>query len=148
MQIEMEKVTPETWESDLEIGIAEIDAQHRNLFRLLSVLRQSTSEVYSFPAAFEALGQLSDETEIHFAVEESLMRMMGYPYTNEHIAEHRRLRDQLNEFRHLAMDCDISGELADFIQSWLVDHVNKSDRRYVDHLLASRIDPTAGPDAV
>ena len=145
MHTEMENVTPETWESDLEIGIAEIDAQHRNLFRLLSVLRQSTSEVYSFPAAFEALGQLSDETEIHFAVEESLMRMLGYPYMNEHIAEHRRLRDQLNEFRHLAMDCDISGELADFIQSWLVDHVNKSDRRYVEHFLAARIDPKAGP---
>jgi hemerythrin len=143
----MDKVTPETWESDLEIGIAEIDAQHRNLFRLLSILRESTSEVYSFPAAFEALGRLSDETEIHFAVEESLMRMFDYPYTKEHIAEHRRLRDQLNEFRHLAMDCDISDELADFIQSWLVDHVNKSDRLYVDHFLKSRVNPKAKPDS-
>ena len=143
----MVNVTPETWEKDLEIGIAEIDAQHRSLFRLLSKLRQSTADIYSFPAAFEALARLSDETEIHFAVEESLMRMMRYPFTAEHIAEHQRLRDQLNEFRHLAMDCDISGELADFIQSWLVDHVNNSDRRYVDHLLAGRVDPSAGPES-
>jgi hemerythrin len=36
-------------------------------------------------------------------------------------------------------------ELSDFIKAWLIDHISKVDREYVNHFLAARIDPTAGP---
>ena len=65
----------------LDIGIAEIDAQHRQLHALLERLKQSTDKRYGF-AADAILAELVIQTRIHFAVEESLMRLLSFPETD------------------------------------------------------------------
>jgi hemerythrin-like metal-binding protein len=72
----------------LEIGIAEIDSQHRQLQALLDRLRQSTDKRYGF-AADAILAELLVQTRIHFAVEESLMRLLSFPDAEAHVEEHR-----------------------------------------------------------
>jgi hypothetical protein len=63
------------------------------------------------------LDELSIETRIHFAVEESLMRMLSFPDVEAHVAEHLTLRDQLERFRKRAQDFEVADDLAAFIQS-------------------------------
>lgn len=134
-----------THESDeFEIGIAEIDLQHRQLGHLLERLRESTEKQYGY-AANAILGELTIQTRIHFAVEESLMRLLSFPGTAAHIAEHRRLTEQLEKFRMRAQDFDISDGLSGFIQTWLIDHVNHFDRQFVAHFLSKGVNPQAVP---
>ena len=128
----------------LDIGIAEIDAQHRQLQALLERLKQSTDKRYAF-AADAILGELVIQTRIHFAVEESLMRLLSFPDTEAHVEEHRRLTEQLEKLRRRAQDFEVADGLAAFIQTWLVDHVNDFDREFVGHFLARGIDPHASP---
>jgi hemerythrin len=128
-----------------EIGIAEIDAQHRRLFDLLNQLRSWSGKGYEYAATIDTLNELAEYTHTHFAVEESLMRMLRYPDITAHMAEHDRLRQKLEEFRHRVLKEGSRIELSDFIQAWLIDHISKVDRKYVDHFLAARIDPTAAP---
>jgi hemerythrin len=125
------------------IGIAEIDAQHRQLLSILALLEQNSGEGYSFAAARDALSQLTSYAAVHFAIEESLMRMHRYPDLANHIREHQRLRTQLAEFQQRLLDADIATQLHKFIESWLVNHIDVTDRKYVPHLLSSKIDPTA-----
>jgi len=130
--------------NEFEIGIAEIDLQHRQLGHLLERLKESTEKQYGF-AANAILAELAIETRIHFAVEESLMRLLSYPGAEAHIAEHRRLTEQLEKFRKRAQDFDISDGLSGFIQTWLIDHVNKFDRQFVAHFISKGVDPHAVP---
>jgi hemerythrin len=143
----MEKNTA-TVVTGFEIGIAEIDAQHRRLFDLLNQLRSWSGKGYEYAATIDTLNELADYTHTHFAVEESLMRMLRYPGITAHIAEHERLKKMLEEYRHSILKEGSRVELSDFIQSWLIDHISKVDREYVDHFLAARIDPAAGPSSL
>jgi hemerythrin len=125
------------------IGIAEIDAQHRLLLSILAKLEQSSGKGYSYDAARDALSELTSYANMHFAIEESLMRMHRYPDLPAHVAEHQGLRRQLAAFQQRLLDADIATQLHRFIESWLANHIDVTDRKYVPHLLASKIDPTA-----
>lgn len=131
---------------ELDIGIAEIDVQHRELHTLLERLRTSTDKHYDY-ATNVILAELTIQTRIHFAVEESLMRLLSYPGVDAHIAEHSYLTAQLVKFRQRAQDLDVSDGLSGFIQTWLVDHINSHDRKFVAHFLRMGINPTAAPEA-
>lgn len=128
---------------EFEIGIAEIDLQHRQLHVLLERLKHSVAMGYGF-AANTILAELVIQTRIHFAVEESLMTLLGFPEAEAHVAEHRRLTEQLEKLQHRAQDFDVADGLASFIQTWLIDHVNQFDREFVGHFLNKGIDPLAG----
>lgn len=129
---------------DFEIGIAEIDLQHRQLNNLLERLRDSAGKRYGF-ASNAILEELAIETRVHFAVEESLMRLLSFPGTAAHVAEHQRLTEQLEKFRRRAQDFEVAGDLTTFIQTWLIDHVNNYDRGFVGHFLAKGVDPKVTP---
>ena len=128
----------------LDIGIAEIDAQHRQLHALLERLKQSTDKCYGF-AADAILAELVIQTRIHFAVEESLMRLLFFPDTEAHVEEHLRLTEQLEKLRKRAQDFEVADGLSNFIQTWLIDHVNSFDREFVGHFIAKGVDPQASP---
>lgn len=128
----------------LDIGIAEIDSQHRQLKTLLERLKNSTDKSYGF-AADAILAELVIETRIHFAVEESLMRLLSFPETEAHVEEHRKLTAQLEKLRKRAQDFEVADGLVAFIQTWLVDHVDHFDREFVGHFLAKGVDPHTSP---
>ena len=127
---------------NFEIGIAELDAQHKRLHGLLERLREAVGKHYGY-ATNAILDELAIETRIHFAVEESLMRMLSFPDVESHVAEHEDLRNQLEKFRKRAQDFEVADDLAAFIQQWLNDHVDRFDREFVDHFLRAGVDPTA-----
>ena len=127
---------------EFEIGIAEIDLQHGQLHLLLKRLEHSVEMGYGF-AANTILSELMVQTRIHFAVEESLMRLLSFPETEAHVAEHHRLTEQLRKLERRAQDFDVGTGLASFIQTWLIDHVNNFDREFVGHFLKARTNPLA-----
>lgn len=128
----------------LDIGIAEIDLQHRQLQTLLERLQQSTDKRYGY-AADAILAELAIQTRIHFAVEESLMRLLSFPDTEAHVEEHRRLTEHLEKLRKRAQDFEVADGLSNFIQTWLVNHVNDFDREFVGHFLTKGVDPLVSP---
>ena len=136
--------TPVTGE--FELGIAEIDVQHRKLKNLLERLRDSTDKNYGH-AVNAILAEVDVHTRIHFGVEESLMRLLSFPDTKAHVEEHRLLTVQLAKCRPRAQNSDISAGLSDFIQAWLIDHINNHVRKFVVHFLSNGVNPLAAPDS-
>ena len=145
LQIVIDDEAPGSWE-DFEIGIAEIDLQHRRLNSLLQRLKNAIGNKFGF-ATSAILAELIVETRIHFAVEDSLMRLLAYAEIEEHVFEHRKLVEQLEEFEQRAQDFDVSSEMSNFIQTWLIDHINDHDRKLATHLISKGIDPKVAPKA-
>ncbi len=129
---------------NFEIGIAELDAQHKRLHGLLERLRDAVGKHYGY-ATNAILDELSIETRIHFAVEESLMRMLSFPDVDAHVVEHNSLTQQLERFRKRAQDFEVADELASFTLQWLNDHVDRFDREFVEHFLRAGINPDTAP---
>jgi hemerythrin-like metal-binding protein len=122
-----------TWTDALLTGESVIDDQHRSLFDLLDQLRVAAAEQRTMLAAY-AITRLKHYVREHFDTEEAVMRKCHYPKLAEHLAEHEKFRTKLAEFQNKAVVLDISAEMVDFLIDWLVNHVTKSDMRFVPYL--------------
>ena len=129
------------WSDELSVGIEEIDNQHRILVDLLNELHRAIVEHRGSEAAHRILGELLEYTRIHFAVEESLMRILGYPEYEEHKHHHELL---LNEVQELSQKLEagkksVNFELLHFLKMWLTKHIMEEDRQYTSHFLAKGV---------
>jgi hemerythrin len=126
------------WNTALELGVAEIDGQHRELFRRIDLLidammkRQGPEELASL---FDFLGTYVYE---HFTAEETLMRVHAYPQRAEHEAEHRRF---IEDFKALQREYAKEGATALLlvkvngrVGQWLVEHIARTDKELGKHL--------------
>ncbi|MDR9435650.1 MAG: bacteriohemerythrin [Thiohalophilus sp.] len=129
------------WSDELSVGIEEIDNQHRILVDLLNELHRAIVEHRGSEAAHRILAELLEYTRIHFAVEESLMRILGYPDYEEHKHHHELL---INEVQELSQKLEagkksVNFELLHFLKMWLTKHIMEEDRQYTSHFLAKGV---------
>ncbi|WP_373975010.1 bacteriohemerythrin [Chitinibacter sp. SCUT-21] len=125
------------WNESLSVGIQEIDEQHKVLVNLLNELHDAIRHHHGRDASIEVLQRLADYTRIHFTVEESLMRILGYPEYEAHKAHHEDLISQMNDLQaRLNKGEAVSFELLHFLRNWLTNHIMEGDQRYVEHFLS------------
>jgi len=129
----------------LDVGIAEIDGQFREIQSQLERLRHASIKQYSY-ATCAILGDLSIQMRITFAVQESLMRLLSFPDTEAHISEHRQFLDQLETFRKRSQNFDLADGVSGDMQGWLIDHVQNFDRKFVEHFLGRSVNPAPSND--
>ena len=72
------------WSPDLELGIAQIDCQHRKLVDLLNALDSGVKKSYSFHILGSILTDLVRYTVCHFTFEERRMETHALPMLAEH----------------------------------------------------------------
>jgi hemerythrin len=123
------------WKQEFSVGIHEIDEQHKTLSDCIVSLENAIVGGERWSAVHIALANLADFARIHFAVEESLMRIHDYPGLEEHIHEHWQFSEDLKRLKEKALTADVSKEMIAFIRSWLDKHVVESDKRYALHFL-------------
>lgn len=130
------------WSGDLSVGIQEIDEQHKVLVGLLNELHTAISGHKGSAECRVILDRLAEYTRVHFAVEESLMRVLGYPDYENHKHEHEVLIMQVVDLQKKLDEgkASISFELLHFLQVWLTKHIKISDKRYGPHFLTRGIE--------
>lgn len=120
------------WTNDLSVGVDELDAQHQSLIEIINELHEAIHNRKGSAISREVLTKLKEYTRVHFAVEESLMRIFKYPRYKEHVKEHAILIDQIIELED-KLDhnkTSISFELLHFLKNWLSKHIINSDSDY------------------
>ena len=131
------------WSHELSVGIEEIDEQHKVLVDLLNQIHEAIQQRQGAEITGAIIERLKEYTRIHFAVEESLMRILHYHEYEVHKEQHDRLIGQLNEFRTKleAGKGSISFELAHFLKVWLTKHIMETDQRYTAYFLEQGVRP-------
>lgn len=129
------------WSDDLSVGIEEIDDQHKVLVELLNRLHVAITERHGNEVASEILDELIDYTRIHFAVEESLMRLLDYPDFAEHKAHHEDLLAQVLQMKTKVEQgqARVGFELLHFLKKWLTGHIMEEDTLYVPHFVSKGV---------
>jgi hemerythrin len=145
------------WTTALAIGVAELDAQHEELFRRLDRMLDAML-VHDRTEAVRLLAFLRSYVRDHFATEERLMREAAYPETTSHEAEHERFRAAIAD---LSRTLETNGASAHLVlrlerelTTWVRDHIYSTDLALGHWLVAReaaaqrdarRGDPTARP---
>ena len=132
------------WTDELLTGIHEIDRQHQVLFDVVARLEQAVTADERWSAVHFALVELTHFVDVHFAVEEALMRLHGYPDLDAHIAAHRAFSADLAEIKKHSIREDVSFQMTNLVKSWLVNHIGVVDKAYVPHLRTATIVNTPG----
>ena len=131
------------WSDALSVGIEEIDEQHKVLVELVNRMHQAIHERHGSDVVKGILAELVDYTRIHFAVEESLMRILDYPGYEAHKIVHEEL------FKHVIQlqtkvesgKTSIGFELMHFLKNWLTKHIMEEDMEYSSFFLNAGAKP-------
>ncbi len=131
------------WSDEFSVGIQEIDEQHKVLIDLLNDLHDAITNRRAADVTDNILKRLDDYVHIHFAVEESLMRILHYPEYKQHKLKHDELIDQLTKLNKKleAGRASISFELMYFLKMWLTKHILEIDKRFGPYFIQQGIKP-------
>ncbi len=127
------------WKKEYEVGIAEIDAQHKRLIEIAGDLYDTiTGDHANYKnRLLNILKSLGSYTVYHFSAEEKLMQQYNYPAADTHKEAHRNFISELsNQLRKFSKDSsEIGTYLYEYIGSWLLMHIAKSDTLFAEFIL-------------
>jgi hemerythrin len=117
------------WSADLEIGVEQIDEQHRRFFDFVKDLQES--DEIKLDEKFEFLKNYALE---HFDAEEAFMEAHEYPRLNEHAQLHvdfiRKYSDMAREFLEFGSPGPDLASIREMAETWLVNHITRVDADY------------------
>lgn len=122
------------WNKDMSIGNAIIDAEHRNLIRMVNdVIRGIRTR--NIPSLLDAFELLEGWLHSHAANEETLARAVDFPFEEHKLAQQHALkelqylRDELAGKNGLWSD-SATGHFIERLKSWMLDeHIANLDMR-------------------
>lgn len=119
------------WKDEYSVGIAEIDDQHKVLIELFSVIDGAIGGRESWSEVFFKLEHLREHARFHFAVEESLMRIHGYPGLPEHGDQHKHFLSKLDQLQMTTLSRHVTLNTIHYLRDWHAEHIQAADREYV-----------------
>lgn len=128
-----------------ELGLIEIDEQHGQLFNLLEDLDRAVINGDRWHVVHNVLVKISQWAAVHFAVEESLMRMFRHARLNAHVADHAEMQDRLKQLMIASLKQDVSKEASRYLREWKRRHIEVFDGTLLEQLrdIARRLEPQA-----
>jgi len=118
------------WTDALATGIDEIDAQHRELFRCVALVRDAAF-TGDAPELERAITFLRAYVETHFQAEERFMAARTYPGLARHREEHAHLLDAVLEIeadhRLRGPSANSAPRVERFLSDWLRTHIGVTD---------------------
>ena len=118
------------WAKENEVFLAQIDAEHRDLFRLADELQHAIHEGAPAAQVQTQFAGVVDHMQDHFSHEEWLMQSTAYPSYGWHKQQHETARRRLKLFRPMIEggDAEATELFFEFLAGWLEDHTSVTDR--------------------
>ncbi len=125
-----------TWNESLSVNVREIDEQHKKLIALIGDLHRAMLAGQGKQALGKVLDGLISYTNTHFAAEERLMKMNGYPDFEGHHDIHIKMAQKVQDIqkRHSQGQMNITLDTMKFLEDWITKHIMGTDKKYGPHL--------------
>jgi hemerythrin-like metal-binding protein len=121
---------PFKWTKAHSVFLPQVDAEHRNLFRLAEELHHSIEAGAKAPRLQNEMQLLLEAIEEHFAHEERLMKAADCESFEWHKQQHNMVRKKGKRLLAdlAAGDRTVPRNFLAFLAHWLCDHMALSDR--------------------
>ena len=127
------------WNNKYCVGISIIDEQHKKLFGFINktiyAMEHSDSTEDLTEELKEVLEEMINFAQEHFETEDNYMIEFDYPEFEEHNEEHYDFLTKTIAYfgRVVNGDYHISNKLIKYLKQWLVNHIQVSDKKYVNY---------------
>ncbi len=125
------------WNEKLELGVHEMDEEHKVLVGKINHLVKSLEEFRVKNSREELLASFNDlagYTIQHFKDEEAFMRSIEYPLLASHQKIHQKLIETVVAFGEQIKNGTLDDQrLVSFLRNWLVSHIMGVDMKYSEH---------------
>ncbi len=126
------------WSEDLSSGVADIDAQHKELILRINTLLEACEKQKGIAEIGRYMAFLMEYVAYHFAAEEREMSTYGYPGFKRHEEEHERFKREINALNN---EIRATGPRMTLVQTtlwasseWFIRHVKGTDREMAQFL--------------
>ena len=124
------------WMDELATKNKDLNADHRTVLLSLNSLLLALGSGDSMRISMACVA-LTSEVRSHFAMEEEMMQVSGYPERAAHIEQHQNLLSSISriEFAMTAGSGNFSPASAlSAIENWFVPHLTLADQRLADFI--------------
>ncbi|HHX17738.1 MAG TPA: hemerythrin family protein [Clostridium sp.] len=122
------------WRQSYEIGVEEIDSQHKELFKRISDLLDACSQNKGRQEVSKMIDFLEEYVEIHFTSEEKLHLKNLYPEYKGHKLLHGKFIKNFEElkkkFENEGATLQFVGMVNRFVVEWLINHIGTADKAF------------------
>ena len=124
------------WKDSFNIGIDEIDKQHKLLLKYLNDCYLQASDDKRSKIDIDLIDKLKAYVATHFRFEESLMLDKGYPKLDHHEKQHKYFESQISEFDNsYAEGTERTAEsVLAFLRDWFLKHILEQDKEYLSYV--------------
>ncbi len=125
-----------TWDDTYSVNVKKLDDQHKELIALVGELNNAMIRGKGEEVLGEILEKLLQYTRTHFAEEERMMEIAGYPDIEVHKATHAWIAERVAEIRRNYRDgkATISQEVPRLLERWVLKHIMGTDKDYAPYL--------------
>ncbi len=106
--------------------------QHKKIFVLIDELNTAINDMKIKDALEKILLGLVIYAMYNFDTEEKYFDQFHYEFTDEHIEQHEIFKKKVTDISQKIdkNEIEISFELFDFLEDWILEHVDDSDQKY------------------
>jgi hemerythrin len=126
------------WDESLELGLEEIDSQHKSIFAQFGRLSEATEAGNPHELTGQLAAFLLEYAQTHFATEEGIMAAYDYPEIEQQRQEHAEFMENAEDLKkRLETDgaCrELAIEATGKLLKWLILHIKKHDRDMVAYV--------------
>lgn len=121
------------WSDDFNLGMPEIDAQHKVLIDLINQVWVAVVKKPNREESIRILEELEKYTVTHFTAEEIFMIEMGYQNFPEHKDGHEQFVARIaQEKAAIVAGKPVTLDILRFLKDWLINHILVSDKAYAE----------------
>jgi len=121
------------WNKSFEIGIVEVDLQHRRLVDIINSLAAVIVESGKLPEVQMLFSQLMQYATTHFHDEELIMAKSSLAEGEKrlHLQAHREFVEKAKEIilHPDLLKSEVSQQVLEFLTTWLISHILGSDKK-------------------
>ncbi|MEA2112553.1 MAG: bacteriohemerythrin [Patescibacteria group bacterium] len=127
------------WKEEYSVNVKELDEQHKKLIEMINRLyivinNQDKNLKENFS---KILKDLKNFKTNHFSTEEKYFHQFNYKNTKEHMAEHKRFGEEVEEFQKKLSNPkenypQTCFDLLDFLEDWFFSHLTDDDKKYTE----------------
>lgn len=122
------------WSDSCNTGIPIIDEQHRGVVSAFNTLHFFLKMNSGVETLNNIINLMKYYAKVHFATEEMLFELSGYPLAAEHKELHAKLTSQTFSVGNKSKLMSDPMEFMDFLKGWWMEHIVGDDLKYSEHI--------------
>jgi hemerythrin-like metal-binding protein len=122
------------WEDKFSVGVLKIDEEHKKLIDIMNNVIAAKQRNDDHGVIRKILDEMVDYANIHFKTEETYMLKFKYPEYSYHKEEHLdfTFKTLAYQSRVLSGDLAVATEILEYLQLWLFEHIQRTDKKYTE----------------